>query len=94
MVMEIIWSETALNSFLSTVDYLFEKWSIKEINSFESKVDDLLETLLANNELCPESKIFGYRKCSIDGINSLVYSIVNNKLFLVTFLDNRSSNLF
>ncbi|WP_296144105.1 hypothetical protein [uncultured Flavobacterium sp.] len=92
--MEIVWSEAALNSFLATVDYLFEKWSIKEINFFEKNVDDLLKNILINNELCPESKIYGYRKCSIDGINSLVYSIVNNTLFLVTFLDNRSSNLF
>lgn len=92
--MEIVWSETALNSFLGTIDYLFEKWSLKKINNFELKVDRLLENILANNELCPESKIFGYRKCSIDGINSLVYLIVNNTLFLVTFLDNRSSNLF
>jgi len=92
--MEIVWSEAALDSFLATVDYLFENWSISEINSFEEKVDKLLENLLSHTELCPESKIYGYRKCSIDGINSLVYSIVNNTLFLVAFLDNRSSNLF
>lgn len=89
--MEIVWSETALETFLTTVDYLFEKWSLKEI---ENKVDNLLENLLDNNELCPKSNFFGYRKCSIDGINSLVYSIVNDKLFLVTSLDNKSSNLF
>jgi len=92
--MEIVWSETALNSYLGTIDYLFEKWSLKEIINFENKVDNLLEHILANNDLCPKSKFFGYRKCSIDGINSLVYAIVNNTLFLVTFLDNRSSNLF
>lgn len=92
--MEIVWSETALNSYLGTIDYLFEKWTLKEIANFQSKVDGLLDNILVNNELCPESKFFGYRKCSIDGINSLVYSIVNDTLFLVTFLDNRSSNLF
>lgn len=92
--MDIVWSETALNSYLGTVDYLFEKWSLKEITNFENRVDNLLENILANNNLCPESKFFGYRKCSIDGVNSLIYSIVNNTLFLVTFLDNRSLNLF
>lgn len=92
--MEIVWSETALNTFLSTIDYLFEKWTLKEINRLEKKVDDLLENILNNNQLCPESKIYGYRKCSIDGINSLIYCVVNEKIFLVTFLDGRSSNLF
>lgn len=49
--MEIVWSETALNSYLSTIDYLFEKWSLKEIINFENKVDNLLEHILANNDL-------------------------------------------
>ncbi len=92
--MEIVWSDTALKSYLGTIDYLFEKWSLKEIDNFENRVDNLLENILANNDLCPESKFFGYRKCTIDGINSLVYAIVNNTLFLVTFLDNRSSNFY
>jgi hypothetical protein len=37
--MEIVWSETALETFFGVVDYLFEHWSIKEIEIFEKNVD-------------------------------------------------------
>lgn len=40
--MEITWSETALETYLKVIDYLFKKWTIKKINVFESKVDELL----------------------------------------------------
>nr|WP_315198127.1 hypothetical protein [uncultured Flavobacterium sp.] len=92
--MEIVWSETSLETFLKVVDYLFEQWSIKEIQNFETSVDELLEKISTHNELCPKSKIFGYRKCIIDAQNALVYSIINNKVFLVTFIDTRSQTIF
>jgi hypothetical protein len=88
--MEIVWSETSLETFFKVVDYLFEHWTLKEIQSFEISVDKLLEKISINNELCPESKMFGYRKCLIDTHNALVYSIINNKIFLITFIDTRS----
>ena len=92
--MEIVWSETSLETFLKVVDYLFEKWTLKEIQIFETNVDSLLEKISINNELCPKSKIFGYRKCIIDDQNALVYSIINNKIFLITFLDTRSQTIY
>ena len=88
--MEIVWSETSLETFFKVVDYLFEHWTLKEIKTFEKNVDKLLEKIIINNQLCPESKMFGYRKCIIDSHNALVYSIINDKIFLVTFVDTRS----
>ena len=41
--MEIIWSETALKTYLKVIDYLFEKWTIKESNVFETKVDNFFQ---------------------------------------------------
>ena len=92
--MEIIWSETAIETYLKVVDYLFEKWSITEINVFENKVDNLLNKIQKFNQFCPESKILGYKKCTIDANNSVIYTLSNNKILLITFLDNRSSNIF
>lgn len=70
--MEIVWSETALETFLRVIDYLFDNWSKIEINKFDEDVDNLLEKIVVHNELCPESKLNGYRKCIIDEYNSLV----------------------
>ena len=92
--MEIIWSETALETYLKVIDYLFEKWTIKEINNFETKVDTLLDKILNFDQFCPKSKILDYKKCSIDANNSVVYTLVNNNVLLITFLDNRSASIF
>ncbi len=92
--MEIIWSETALKTYLKVIDYLFEKWTIKESNVFETKVDNLLNKIQKFNQFCPESKILGYKKCAIDANNSVIYTLSNNNILLVTFLDNRGSNIF
>lgn len=92
--MEIIWTETALESFLKVIDYLFDYWTSKEIEAFELDVDQLIERIASFDQICPESKLFSYRKCVIDEYNSLVYHIVNNKLLLVTFIDNRSQHSY
>ena len=92
--MEIIWTDTALETYLKVIDYLFDYWTIKEIETFELDVDQLIERIASFNQICPESKLFSYRKCVIDEHNSLVYHIVNNKLLLVTFLDNRSQHSY
>lgn len=92
--MEVVWTETALETFFKVVDYLFDYWSNKEIKTFENKVDQLIERLATFNQICPESKLFGYRKCTIDEHNSLIYHVVNNKLLLITFIDNRSQHTY
>lgn len=64
--MEIVWSENALENFLRVVDFLFEKWTLTEVNTFELNVDNLLEKIAIHSDFCPKSRLFGYRKCSID----------------------------
>ncbi len=92
--MEIIWTDTALETYLKVIDYLFDYWTIKELDFFEVDVDQLIERISTYNQICPESELFGYRKCVIDEHNSLVYLIENNKLLLVTFIDNRSQHSY
>lgn len=92
--MEIIWTDTALETYLKVIDYLYDYWTIKEMENFELDVDQLIERITSFDQICPESKLFGYRKCVIDEHNSLVYHIINNKLLLVTFLDNRSQHSY
>ena len=84
--MEVVWTEVALESFFKVVDYLYDNWSSKEIETFENNVDDLIERIASFNQIYPESKLFGYRKCVIDEYNSLIYHVVNNTLLLVAFI--------
>jgi hypothetical protein len=92
--MEILWTETALKTYLVVIDYLFEHWSLKEITSFENKVETLLDKILIHNELCPISKSYNFRKCIIDSNNSMVYFVNKNQIIIVTFIDNRSINSY
>lgn len=93
-MMEIVWSETAIETFFKVIDYLYDNWSEKEIQAFDDAVENLIQNIANHNQICPESRLFGYRKCVVDPNNSLVYHITNNTVFLVTFLDNRSSNIY
>jgi len=81
--MEIVWTEVALDSFYKVVDYLFDYWSIDAITTFEENVDKLIEKITNHNHICPEAKLFGYRKCVIDEQNSMIYHIINDRLLIV-----------
>lgn len=49
--MEIVWSETALQTYLKVIDFLFIEWSPKEINKFSEEVESLLAQIKENNYL-------------------------------------------
>lgn len=90
--MEVVWSDEALQNYLQVLDYLLEKWTIKEIENFEIRFDKLMDKLQSHKEICPKSKLLNYRKCLIDKNNSLIYQDVNNFIFLVAIIDNKSSH--
>jgi plasmid stabilization system protein ParE len=93
-LIEVVWTDTALETYLKVIDFLFDFWSNKEVKTFEKKVDNLIQNIVSFNQLCPESKLLGYRKCIIDKHNSLIYHVIKNKLILVTFIDNRSQHSY
>lgn len=41
-MMEIVWTESAIESFCKVVDYLSDHWSINEITIFELKTDKII----------------------------------------------------
>ncbi len=90
--MEIVWSEEALSNYFKVLDYLFDNWSRTEIENFESNFDRLIERIRLNTRICPKSKILNFRKCLIDKNNSLIYQEINDKIFLVSLIDNKSSH--
>lgn len=92
--MEIVWSEEVLQNYFRVLDYLYEKWTEKEIAIFETKFDDLLERIKLNKEICPKSLMLNFRKCLIDKNNSLIYQEINNTIFLVNIIDNKSSHQY
>lgn len=91
---EIVWSDTALKTYLNIIDYLFVEWTQKEIDTFEAEVDALLERIAMNNFLCKPSEILPYRKCIVNKHTALIYVVENNIIYLLTFLHNKSNHSY
>jgi plasmid stabilization system protein ParE len=92
---QISWSPLAEESYLNTLSWILEKWTIKEAKDFEAKVESLLEKLKAQKHLCPPSgKQANLRRCVIAPQTSLVYQIKNDIIELVAFFDNRSNHQY
>ncbi len=91
---EIVWSDTALKTYLSIIDYLFLEWTQKEIDTFQADVEALLVRIALNNYLCKASEILPYRKCIVNKHTALIYAVENNVIFLNTFLHNKSNHSY
>ncbi len=92
--MKVYWSSSAKRNFKNIIDYLFLEWSINEVEKFEKDVSDLILRLVENPLICPESMIFELRKCLIGKINSLIYHVENELIYIVAIIDNRSSHIY
>ena len=91
---EIVWSETALKTYLNIIDYLFAEWTPKEIDTFEAEVNALLERIAVNNFLCKPSLILPYKKCIVNKHTALIYAVINDVVYLNTFLHNKSNHSY
>lgn len=92
--MKIVWSQTAIDTYLHIVDDIFKNWTVKEVANFQAAVDKLLRQLTINNKLCPVSNLLNYRKCVVSKQTSLIYALNKQDIYLVTFIDNRSLHSF
>jgi len=88
--MDVVWSEESIHSYFRIIDYLTSNWSSKSAHDFDAHLNQLVERIQNFEEICPKSKIFNYYKCLIDKHNSLVYHNLNQTIFIVTIVDNRS----
>lgn len=84
---EIIWSPFAEETYLRTLTFILESWSLKEAEDFETKVESLLNRLKYYQHLCPASKIQKeLRRCVISFQTSVIYQINNDRnIELVAF---------
>jgi len=92
--MEVIWSEETFENYIKVIDYLLENWSIKEVERFENNFNKLIDNLKNHTAICPKSKNLEVRKCIINENNSLIYKEINNKIFLITIIHNKSYPIY
>lgn len=91
----IVWTDLAKESYLKTLDFIYEQWSLDVSIQWDSKVTSVLNKISKHKSLCPPSKKYkGLRRCAITEYTSLLYRIKDDKVELITFFDNRSDHLF
>lgn len=93
---QIVWSPFAEETYLRTLSYILEHWTLKEAEDFENKVESLLKRLKTQKHLCPASKIQkSLRRCVVAPQTSLIYQVRNDSIIeLVAFFDNRSNHKY
>ena len=92
----IAWTETAKESYMQTLGFIFDRWSLDVALQWDHKVQKLLKNLSTQTNLCPPSpKYKGLRQCVITQYTSLIYRVdTNNNVELITFYDSRSDHPF
>lgn len=88
--MKVVWSSKSKRDLFRVIDYLFKNWTIYEVDQFEHSLENLIENLKINSSICPKSRLLNARKCNIDRINSLIYIVENNCIYILTLIDNHS----
>ncbi len=89
------WTPEAQESYLQTLDIIFERYSLNASLKWDEKVTNLLKKLSSDKNLCPPSKrLRGLRRCVITEYTSLLYRVKGKQVELITFFDNRSDHPF
>lgn len=92
--MKVEWSDSAKIQLWKVIDYLYEKWTENEVVAFRNELNTLIENIIANPKICPQSKHFNLRKCLINKQNALIYLIENDTIIIVYIVDTRSSHSY
>jgi plasmid stabilization system protein ParE len=89
--MKVIWSEEALISYEKIVIFILEHWNVGIALEFEKITNQTIDRIKSNHLLCPSIIGRSVRKCIIHKNVSLLYSIKDDILTIVAFVDNRSN---
>lgn len=90
--MEIIWTRLANITYKEVFENLEWRWTKKEMRNFRDLTNDLLEKVKNKQVVHPfANEKLGIRKGKVHKNVSLFYKedIENNKIYLITFFNNR-----
>ena len=92
MAKTIIWNRKASNRFNNIIEYLQSEWGDKVTQNFVIKTYQIIEILAQNPEIGTiENQEKQIRAFVITKHNTIFYRVDDNKLFILTFFDNRQN---
>jgi plasmid stabilization system protein ParE len=87
-MLNIIWSENAVEDVLENIDYLEKRWTKKEVDKFSEKIDAVLEQLSKGNLIFKPSGYKNTYEVPIVKQITLYYKIQDNDILLIRFWNN------
>ena len=87
-MLNIIWSEDAVEDVLENIDYLEKRWTKKEVDIFSEEIDAVLEKLSKGNLTFKPSDYKNTYEVPIVKQITLYYQVQGNDVFLFCFWNN------
>ncbi|MFA5973327.1 MAG: type II toxin-antitoxin system RelE/ParE family toxin [Lentimicrobiaceae bacterium] len=92
MALEILWTRLADRKFDKIINYLLNEWNQRVTESFVKKVYDTIDILAEFPELGTiEHKEKGIRGFTIVKQINVFYKVIDNKIIILNFFDNRQA---
>lgn len=91
--MEIIWTEKAEKTYTKNYEYLVENWSLAVARKFDEEVLKTIDLISKNPHLGYYNRDFDFSSILIVKQVTLIYTVVNNKIMLLIFHDNRQKQI-
>jgi plasmid stabilization system protein ParE len=92
MALEILWTRLADRKFDKIIKYLLNKWNQRVTESFVKKVYETIDILAEYPEIGTiEHKEKGIRGFTIVKQINIFYKVIDNKLIIADFFDNRQA---
>ena len=85
----LYWTDTAVLSFDTIVNFIGERWGEKETKKFVRRTQKVLENITSQPYLYKASLVENVRQGIISKQTSLFYEINHNSIRLLIFYDNR-----
>lgn len=90
----MLWTPDAELSFSVILNWIIDNWGLIAAQKFDSNIENSLEILSTNPFIGEVSERTGFRKLVIHKNTSIIYKIIEDKVELVFFVDNRMNHLF
>ncbi|ABQ05878.1 type II toxin-antitoxin system RelE/ParE family toxin [Flavobacterium johnsoniae] len=91
--MEVIWTEKAEKTYTKNYEYLVENWSLAIAEKFDEEVLKTIDIISKNPHLGSYNRDFDFSSILVVKQITLFYTIVDGKVFLLLFHDNRQKQV-
>jgi len=92
---EIVWQDRAVAEFEAIQEYLIRYHGESQVRKFTKRVFQFLDLLQTHPSIGPlQHKKLDIRGFVLSRQTTIIYKLVNDKIHILAFVDNRSDHLF